>query len=176
MKLGKLLFLLTICILPLMNAEDIRVGHTSALSGPASALGKGMRDGMQAYFSMINGKGGINGNTISLHAMDDGYEPRRCAPNMRSLINDKKVMAVLGNVGTPTAVVSVPIANKLKTPLFGAFTGAGLLRKTPADRYIMNFRASYAEETEAMIRGLIKDVGIKAEEIAFFMSSSWVSN
>lgn len=73
----------------------------------------------------------------------------------------------IGNVGTPTAIVTVPIANEKKILLFGAFTGAGVLRKSPPERYIMNYRASYVEETSAMINGLLKS-GIKPEEIAFF--------
>jgi len=43
-----------------------------------------------------------------------------------------------------------------------------VLRKTPPDRYVINFRASYAEETAAMVDGLVKEVGIQVEEIAFF--------
>src|SRR5262249_46222889 len=54
-----------------------------------------------------------------------------------------------------------------KVPFFGAFTGAGLLRKTPPDRYVINFRASYAQETGEMVRGLTKDLGIRPEDIAF---------
>ncbi len=64
-------------------------------------------------------------------------------------------MAAIGNVGTQTAIVTVPVFNKQKTLLFGAFTGAGLLRKSPPDRYIINYRASYAQETAAMIKGLL---------------------
>ncbi|MEN8179819.1 MAG: ABC transporter substrate-binding protein [Pseudomonadota bacterium] len=125
-----------------------------------------MKRGVEAYFKQVN-KSGINGNTLKLVALDDGYEPARAAPNMRKLIDEEKVIAVMGNVGTPTAIVSVPIANEKKTLLFGAFTGAGVLRQTPPDRYIINYRASYAEETAAMIDGLLNS-GIKPEEIAFF--------
>ncbi|EGW54351.1 extracellular ligand-binding receptor [endosymbiont of Tevnia jerichonana (vent Tica)] len=139
---------------------------STALAGPAQALGQGMKLGIEAYFNQVN-KSEINGNTLKLVALDDGYEPARAAPNMRKLIDEEKVLAVMGNVGTPTAIVSVPIANEKKTLLFGAFTGAGVLRKTPPDRYIINYRASYAEETSAMIDGLLSS-GIKPEEIAFF--------
>jgi len=51
--------------------------------------------------------------------------------------------------------------------LFGAFTGAGVLRKNPPERYVVNYRASYAEETAVMIDGLLSN-GIKPEQIAFF--------
>ena len=149
------------------NGEEIVVGMSTALSGPAQALGQGMKLGVETYFKKINDAGGIHGNTIKLIAYDDGYEPDKCALNMRKLIDKDNVLAVIGNVGTPTAIVSVPIANDKKTLLFGAFTGAGILRKSPPDRYIINYRASYAEETAAMVAGFIK-MGIKPSEIAFF--------
>ncbi len=100
-------------------------------------------------------------------ALDDGYNPVKAGANVRKLIDQDKIIAAIGNVGTPTAIVTVPIFNKKKVLLFGAFTGAGLLRKTPPDRYIINYRASYAQETEAMIKGLLAN-GISPEEIAFF--------
>jgi ABC-type branched-subunit amino acid transport system substrate-binding protein len=87
---------------------------------------------------------------------------------MRELIDVKNVLAVVGNVGTPTAVAAIPIAIASKTPFYGAFTGAGVLRKSPPDRYVINYRASYGEETAAMVDALIDTVGLEANEIAFF--------
>jgi ABC-type branched-subunit amino acid transport system substrate-binding protein len=149
------------------RADDLKIGMSGALTGPAAALGTGMKRGIEAYFERVNAAGGIHGRKLQLIALDDGYEPSRAAGNMHKLIDDDKVFAVLGNPGTPTAAVSVPIANTKRVPLFGAFTGAGLLRKTPPDRYIINFRASYSQETAEMVRG-ITELGIRPDEIAFF--------
>ena len=149
------------------HADEIKVGMSGALSGPAQALGQGMKTGIEAYFARVNAAGGVNGHKFRLVALDDGYEPARAGVNVRKLIVEEKVFAILGNPGTPTAAVSVPIANELKVPFFGAYTGAGLLRKTPPDHYVLNFRASYAQETKEMVRGLTQDLGIKPEEIAF---------
>lgn len=148
-------------------AGEIKVGMSTALNGPAKALGQGVKLGVEAYFHKINSSGGVGGNTLKLVALDDGYEPAKAAPNMRKLSGEPGLVAVIGNVGTPTAIVTVPIANETKTLLFGAFTGAGVLRKSPPDRYVINYRASYAEETAAMIDGIMA-AGIKPEEIAFF--------
>ncbi len=160
-------FLFSILTAGLASAGEVKVGMSAAFSGPASALGNGVKLGVEAYFAKVNASGGVNGNSITLVALDDGYEPKRAAPNMDKLIDTEKVIAVIGNVGTPTAIVTVPVANAKKTLLFGAFTGAGVLRKASPDRYIINYRASYAEETAAMIDGLMS-TGIKPEEIAFF--------
>lgn len=78
------------------------------------------------------------------------------------------MIAIIGNVGTPTAIAAVPIANSQGTLLFGAYTGAGALRKSPPDEYVINYRASYAQETASMVQGLIEHAGLKPNEIAFF--------
>jgi branched-chain amino acid transport system substrate-binding protein len=149
------------------RADELKVGLSGALTGPAAALGLGMKSGIEAYFAQVNAAGGVHGRALRLVALDDGYEPARAASNMHKLIDEEKVFAVLGNPGTPTAAVSVPIANAKHIPFVGAFTGAGLLRKTPPDRYVINFRASYSQETAEMVRG-ITELGIRPEEIAFF--------
>ncbi|MBF0261592.1 MAG: ABC transporter substrate-binding protein [Magnetococcales bacterium] len=152
---------------PTARAGEIKVGNSSALTGHASALGIGMRQGIEARFQEVNEAGGIHGHTLRLIALDDGYEPRRTAPNVRRLITQEQVIALIGNTGTPTAVVTVPIVQKQSTPLFGAYSGAALLRRQPPDRFVVNFRASYREETAAMVRGLLEQ-GIPPERIAFF--------
>jgi hypothetical protein len=65
---------------------------------------------------------------------------------MQELYEKQQVFGFIGNVGTPTAQVALPYALERKTLFFGAFTGAGLLRRDPPDRYVFNYRASYAEE------------------------------
>ncbi len=150
------------------SLPPIALGMSTALTGPAADLGLNMRSGVLAALDEVNRSGGIHGHRVELISLDDGYEPTRTAPNMRQLIDQSQVLAVIGNVGTPTAIVAIPIANETKTPFVGAFTGAGVLRRTPPDRYVINFRASYAEETAAMVDGLINSAHFKPEEVAFF--------
>jgi len=149
-------------------AAPILLGMSTALSGPAAELGRNMLLGVETGFDRVNRHGGIQGRELQVIALDDGYEPARTAPNMRQLITTQKVLAVIGNVGTPTAIAAIPIANQEHTLLFAPFTGAGVLRKQPPDSYIINFRASYAEETAAMVDALIDTGGLKPEEVGFF--------
>ena len=127
-----------------------------------------MQRGILAGLGRANRSGGVNGRKLRLIALDDGYEPARTALNMRQLIEKEHVLALIGNVGTPTAIVAVPLANEQKTLLFAPFAGGPILRNDPPDRYVINFRAGYAEETAAMIDALIDIGGLKPEEIAFF--------
>jgi ABC-type branched-subunit amino acid transport system substrate-binding protein len=150
------------------SASEVVLGMSTALSGPAAELGGNMRAGVLAAVEEANEAGGVAGRSLRLVALDDQYEPAQTVPNMRALIGEHSVAAIVGNVGTPTAVAAIPIANESKTPFFGAFTGAGVLRKAPPDRYVVNYRASYAEETAAMVDALIGKAGLAVDEIAFF--------
>ena len=127
-----------------------------------------MKMGIEAAFRVANASGGVHGRQLRLTAADDGYEPTRTAETMKQLYDRDQVFGLVGNVGTPTAVVALPYALDRKMLFFGAFTGAGLLRSDPPDRYVFNYRASYAEETAAMVYYLVKVRRLKPEEIAVF--------
>jgi ABC-type branched-subunit amino acid transport system substrate-binding protein len=127
-----------------------------------------MKLGIEAAFNVANASGGVHGRQLRLIAADDGYEPTRTAETMKRLYERDQVFGLVGNVGTPTAAVAMPYALEHKMLFFGAFTGAGLLRSDPPDRYVFNYRASYAEETEAIVHYLVKVRRLKPEEIAVF--------
>jgi branched-chain amino acid transport system substrate-binding protein len=149
------------------SPDEIRLGLSAPLSGPAHFLGQHMKQGIELYLRRVNEAGGIHGRRLRLIALDDSYVPAMAEANARRLIEREKVLALIGNVGTPTAAVTLPLANRTGTPLFGAMTGAEILRKTPPDRYVLNYRASYAEETANVVKGLL-EIGIHPYEIAFF--------
>jgi len=127
-------------------------------------LGKDMRDGALLYFNSVNAKGGVNGRKIALKSLDDGYDPARAAANTKKLIDEDKVFALFGYVGTPTSAASMPIFTAAKVPFVGAFTGAESLRK-PVNPYVFNVRASYFDETEAIVQHL---TAMSIDNIAIF--------
>ncbi|HEY2379649.1 MAG TPA: ABC transporter substrate-binding protein [Terriglobia bacterium] len=149
------------------DRSEIVIGMSAALSGPSARLGKGMKLGMDSFIKRANDAGGIGGRRLRLVVLDDSYQAEPVRANMERLIDAEHVLAVVGSVGTAGAGVAVPIANDRHVLLFGAFSGAAVLRKTPPDRYVINLRASYAEETAVMVRGLLKK-GVKPQQIAFF--------
>ena len=148
--------------------SEIRFGISAPFTGPAKELGQHMKQGIEAAFSVANAKGGVYGRQLRLIAVDDGYEPTRTAAAMKQLYERDQVFGLVGNVGTPTAVVALPYALDRKMLFFGAFTGAGLLRNDPPDRYVFNYRASYAEETAAVVNYLVKLRRLLPEQIAVF--------
>jgi branched-chain amino acid transport system substrate-binding protein len=147
---------------------EILLGMSAPFSGPAKELGRGMKTGIDVAFAAVNDAGGINGRKLRLIALDDGYEPERTRAIMKELADKRKVLGFIGNVGTPTAEVAVPIALEKKMIFFGPFTGAGLLRRDPPDRYVFNYRASYAEETAATVKYLVDVRRVQPKEIAVF--------
>ena len=148
--------------------SEIRFGISAPFSGAAKELGQNMRLGIETAFNSANAVGGVFGRRLRLIAADDGYETSRAAMTMKHLYEKEQVFGVIGNVGTPTAVVALPYALERKMLFFGAFTGAGLLRNDPPDRYVFNYRASYAEETSATVHYLVKVRQLRPNQIAVF--------
>lgn len=138
--------------------SKIVFGQVAALDGPAQALGQGMRQGILAAFEQANHAGGITGRQLELESLDDGYEPEKTIEATRKLIDERDIFALVGAVGTPTSQAGQPIATAAKVPFIGPFTGAQFLRE-PYNRYVVNVRASYFQETEAWIAHLTKDLG-----------------
>ena len=147
---------------------EVVFGMCSPFSGPARELGRGMKTGMEMAFAVTNEQGGVHGRRLRLVALDDGYEPDRNRECMRELVEVRKVFAIAGNVGTPTAVVAVPYAIEKRVLFYGAFTGAALLREDPPARYVFNYRASYAEETAASVKYLVDVRRLRPNQIAVF--------
>jgi ABC-type branched-subunit amino acid transport system substrate-binding protein len=142
-----------------VTKDKILFGQVAALSGPAQALGQGMREGIVAAFDEANRAGGVTGRQLELKSTDDGYEPEKTIEATKAIIGNDKIFALVGPVGTPTSKAGQPIATSAKVPFIGPFTGAEFLRN-PYNRYVVNIRASYFQETEAWIEHLSKDLGI----------------
>jgi branched-chain amino acid transport system substrate-binding protein len=151
-----------------ITASEIRFGMAAPFTGPNRELGRAMRAGIEAAFAAANEAGGVHGRRLRLLPADDGYEPARTSEVMKQLVERDEVFAVVGNVGTPTAAVSIPYCLERKVIFFGALSGGDLLRRRPPDRYVFNVRPSYAEETAAAVRWLVKVRRIAPARIAVF--------
>lgn len=145
--------------------DTITFGQSCALEGPAKALGRGMRLGITVAFEEANAAGGVGGRRLQLLSYDDGYEPEKAIANTRRLIGEDGVFALIGEVGTPTSKAAVPVAMEADVPFIAPFTGAQFLRE-PFERRIVNVRASYFQETEALVERFTRDLGY--DRIAVF--------
>ena len=124
-----------------------------------------MREGINAAFAEANKAGGVKGRKLELISSDDSYEPTKSIAAAKKLIEEDKVFALIGPVGTPTSAAMQPVAAKTRVTFIGPFTGAEFLREA-AKTNVVNVRASYFQETEAMVQHLTEDLGVK--RIAIF--------
>jgi len=147
-----------------VTEREILIGQFAAISGPAAQLGQRMQVGMQVYFNAVNAQGGVHGRAIKLITRDDGYEPEKAVAAVKALIQEDRVFALAGSVGTPTGLAALPVLTEQQVPLVGMFTGAQALRE-PFNRYVFHVRASYFDETERIVQHLTT-LGIK--KIAVF--------
>ncbi|MFZ3044473.1 MAG: ABC transporter substrate-binding protein [Desulfatirhabdiaceae bacterium] len=145
--------------------SEILLGSSLALNGHASFLGTQTLRGAMCYLNHVNANGGVHGRTIRVIAHDDSYDPPMCLVNTQRLIIDDQVFALFCYVGTPTTVRILPLIEEAHIPLLGMFTGANALRD-PFNRWLINVRASYYQETRAAVHHLITDMGLK--KIAVF--------
>jgi ABC-type branched-subunit amino acid transport system substrate-binding protein len=145
--------------------DEILVGSSLALGGHAGYLGTQTLHGALAYIEHVNEQGGIHGRRINVIAYDDGYDPPRCVANTQKLIIQDKVFSLFCYVGTPTTVKILPLVEEARIPVVGMFTGANALRE-PLNRYLINVRASYYQETGAAVKHLVEE--LKINRVAVF--------
>lgn len=149
-----------------VSDREILLGMVASFSGSNKERGRSMRAGWDAALAAANEAGGVHGRTLRLVALDDGYDPARTLPALKDLVENRRVFALVGNVGTATAAVSVPYCLQNKVLFYGALSGADLLRKAPPDRYVFNYRASLAREGAAAVRWLVKARKVQPRRIA----------
>jgi ABC-type branched-subunit amino acid transport system substrate-binding protein len=143
-----------------VTANRILLGQAAVFSGPAAQLGIQMRNGIKAYLDYVNESGGVHGRKLELVSEDDRYEAAVAPQATRKLLDEHKVFALLGYVGTPTGAAHLPVVTQAKVPLVGMFTGAEVLR-VPFNRYVFHVRASYYDETEKIVEQVVTTGGKK---------------
>lgn len=150
-----------------VSDHSIRIGLSAAFKGAAKELGRSMQTGIEARFKELNDAGGVHGRQLVLTALNDGYEPELAVANVERFLDPEKgVFAMLGNVGTPTASAILNTILEKQLILFAPLTGADLLRREPPDRYVFNYRASYADETAAIIKYFVEVKNLAPQQIA----------
>jgi len=151
-----------------VSDSEIRFGITAAFTGPVRERGRQMKLGIEAAFNQVNDAGGIGGRKLRIIAADDGNEPTRTLQAVKQLYEKDQVFGIVGSIGTATAAAAVPYLLERRMLFFGAYTGGMVVRRDPPDRYVFNYRPSYAEEADAAVRYLVKIRRIPVRQIAVF--------
>lgn len=147
------------------TAVPLRIAQSIALTGPLGELGQAMHQGAKACFLAVNAAGGINGRSIELAAVDDGYDIKRSLTNVKGFIEDSNNFALFNCMGTPMIEAMLPLVIESGIPFFAPFSGALSVRPKNI-RNVFNIRASYADEAEQLVQHLAT-VGIKRIAIVY---------
>jgi branched-chain amino acid transport system substrate-binding protein len=107
---------------PGVSATTITIGGTFPLTGPAS-LYKTIPAAEKAYFDYVNDHGGVNGRKIDFHILDDSYSPAKTVPLTQQLVEQDKVFAVFGSLGTAPNLSTWSYLNSRKVPQVLIATG-----------------------------------------------------
>jgi ABC-type branched-subunit amino acid transport system substrate-binding protein len=139
--------------LGLAAQAQVLIGQTAGFTGPVAAGVKETTDGAKLYIDAINAKGGVNGQPIELLSMDDKFDPKTAAANARTLVEDKNVVALFLNRGTPHSEAIIPVLDQHGVPLIAPSTGAMVLHQ-PVRKHVFNVRATYQREAERAVAHL----------------------
>jgi branched-chain amino acid transport system substrate-binding protein len=141
---------------PGITATEIKIGATYPLSGTASFYAA-VAKGATAYFNYINTeKGGVNGRKINYVIKDDGYDPSKTPDKARELVQDEKIFAAFGTLGTPNNKAVRDYYNTQKVPQLFVFTGASIwgseFDKYP---YTIGWQPDYVTEAKIFAQGIL---------------------
>jgi branched-chain amino acid transport system substrate-binding protein len=163
-KLISLLALLALSVAAALAAdpagEAIKIGMVNDQSGPNKGAGRSMKVGVNAYFKAVNEKGGVNGKKIELVSANDQYVPDKTVDGLLKLIEEQKIFAVVGTIGTSNGVSILPIVKEYKLPFVAPRSGAANFR-SPVIPEVINIRASHQEEVDRLVDTLVRDGGAK---------------
>jgi branched-chain amino acid transport system substrate-binding protein len=135
---------------------EIKIGNIMPYSGPASAYGI-IGKTEEAYFKMINDKGGINGRKVSFVTYDDGYSPPKAVEQVRKLVESDEVLAVFNPLGTPSNSAIQKYLNAKKIPQLFVATGATKWNDPKNFPWTMGWQPSYQSEAVIYAKWLLKE-------------------
>jgi branched-chain amino acid transport system substrate-binding protein len=135
---------------------EIKIGNIIPYSGPASAYGV-IGKTEDAYFKMINDKGGINGRKINFVSYDDAYSPPKAVEQVRKLVESDEVLLVFNPLGTPSNTAIQKYLNSKKVPQLFVATGATKWNDPKNFPWTMGWQPSYQSEAQIYAKWLLKE-------------------
>jgi ABC-type branched-subunit amino acid transport system substrate-binding protein len=144
---------LTLLLAHGLAQAELLVGQTVGVTGAVAATVKESMLGANLYIDAINAKGGVNGEKIQVVTVDDKFDPKLTLANAKTLIEERKVLALFMTRGTPHTQGILPLLKQYNVPLIGPSTGAMVFHQ-PVQPYVFNVRATYQREAEKAITHL----------------------
>jgi ABC-type branched-subunit amino acid transport system substrate-binding protein len=139
---------------PGASDTEIKLGQTVPHSGPGSLYGVLGRIG-EAYFQMLNEKGGINGRKIKFFTMDDAYSAPKCVEATRRLVEQEEVLALFGSLGTAPQTAVHKYLNSKGVPQLLLNTGASKWNDPKNNKWTMAGLPLYPTEARILAKHVV---------------------
>ena len=147
-----------------VSDTEIVLGSSAVLSGPLGSQIKVVHNGAALAFDAINEQGGVGGRKIKLVALDDELKPEKAVENYGKLLNDHRVFAFFGCVGSGTTAAAAKLLQQSGAPSVGGYgVGDGARERVAGSAYFV--RASNAREAQALVEHLVT-IGVNKIAIA----------
>jgi branched-chain amino acid transport system substrate-binding protein len=156
-----------------ITSNTILLGNTNALSGPAAGYGT-ISNAASAYFTYINNtQGGVNGRKITFKILDDGYNPANTVTLTKQLVEQDKVFAIFGGLGTEPQLAVRAYMNAQKVPQLFVATGATTFGSDfTSNSYTLGWQPPYQGETRIYAKDVLANhagakIGILAQNDSY---------
>ena len=143
-----------------VSNDEIVLGSIQDLSGPLAGFGKQLRLGMMLRVDEANEQGGINGRKIKLLVEDSAYDPRRAVLAAQKLVNQEKIFAMVGHLGTATNMAAMPVQFQKDVINWFPVTAARQMYD-PFNRLKYSYAAPYYDQMLLATPKLAKEKGAK---------------
>ncbi len=143
-----------------VSKTEITLGSIQDLSGPIAGFGKQVRLGMMLRVDEINEQGGVNGRKLKLFVEDSGYDPKKAVLAAQKLVNQDKIFAMVGHIGTAQNMAAMPVQFEKNVINFFPVTAAREMYE-PFHRLKYSFAATYYDQMRTALPKLVKDKGAK---------------
>jgi len=143
-----------------VSKNEVVIGSMQDLSGPIVAFSKQLKNGMEMRVEEINAQGGIHGRKLKLVIEDHGYDPKKAVLGAQKLVQRDKIFAMVGTIGTPTALASMPILFDKNVPHLFPLTAARQMYE-PLHPLKYSFAAPYFDQMRAGVKYMVKAKGYK---------------
>jgi branched-chain amino acid transport system substrate-binding protein len=140
----------------------ILVGYYGDLSGRTSSFGQSTKNGVEMAADEINKAGGLNGRQIQIITEDDQGEPNKAATVVTKLINQDKVVAILGEVASSNSLAAAPKAQEAKIPMISPSSTNPAV--TQVGDYI--FRVCFIDPFQGEVMAKFAATNLKAKRAA----------
>ena len=143
-----------------VSKTDITLGSIQDLSGPLAGFGKQIRLGMTLRINEINEQGGVNGRKLKLIVEDSGYDPKKAVLAAQKLVNQDKIFAMVGHLGTAQNLAAMPVQFEKNVINFFPVTAAREMYE-PFNKLKYSFAATYYDQMKAAVPKLVKEKNAK---------------